>query len=91
MPRLGTMESPVAARFTPRLAPPMRIANAIAVLTLAAGAATAAAAESPDLARDIAPILTKYCTGCHNDADREGKLSLQSLESLLKGGARGVS
>src|SRR5947207_9483316 len=46
-------------------------------------------ADGPDFARDIAPILTKYCTGCHNDTDREGKLSLQSYDSLLKGGSKG--
>src|SRR3954465_5782032 len=49
----------------------------------------AAGAERPDFSKDVAPILTKYCTGCHNDTDREGKLSLQSYESLLKGGAKG--
>src|SRR5438874_3762506 len=43
----------------------------------------------PEFVKDIAPILTKYCTGCHNDADREGKLSLESYASLLKGGAKG--
>lgn len=47
------------------------------------------AAEAPDFGADVAPILNKYCTGCHNDTDREGKLSLQSYESLLKGGAKG--
>lgn len=49
----------------------------------------AIAADTPDFTKDVAPILTKYCTGCHNDADREGKLSLQSYEALLKGGAKG--
>src|SRR5262245_45372584 len=43
----------------------------------------------PDFAKDIAPLFTKYCTGCHNDSDREGKLSLESYASLLKGGAKG--
>lgn len=47
------------------------------------------AAEAPDFTKDVAPILTKYCGGCHNDTDREGKLSLQSYEALLKGGAKG--
>ena len=47
------------------------------------------AADVPDFTKDVAPILTKYCAGCHNDADREGKLSLQSYESLLKGGEKG--
>jgi dipeptidyl aminopeptidase/acylaminoacyl peptidase len=47
------------------------------------------AAEPPDFAKDIAPIFTKYCAGCHNDDDREGKLSLASYDSLLKGGEKG--
>jgi WD40 repeat protein len=47
------------------------------------------AAETPDFAKDIAPLLTKYCAGCHNDTDREGKLSLASYDALLKGGAKG--
>ncbi len=48
-----------------------------------------AAAELPDYAKDVAPLLTKYCGGCHNDTDREGKLSLASYDALLKGGAKG--
>lgn len=44
---------------------------------------------APDFNQDIAPLLTKYCTGCHNDTDRGGKLSLASYDSLLKGGAKG--
>src|SRR5262245_21819681 len=47
------------------------------------------ALDGRDFAKDVAPILTKYCTGCHNDQDKEGKLSLQSYGSLLKGGAKG--
>src|SRR5262245_60348514 len=48
-----------------------------------------AAENSPDFVKDVAPIFTKYCTGCHSDSDREGKLSLESYGSLLKGGAKG--
>src|SRR5687767_8702368 len=48
-----------------------------------------AAEPAPDFSQDIAPLFTKYCTGCHNDTDREGKLSLASYDSLLKGGAKG--
>src|SRR6476619_5611590 len=47
------------------------------------------AADDVDFTRQVAPILTKYCTGCHNDTDREGKLSLESYEAILKGGAKG--
>src|SRR3954452_12631015 len=58
-------------------------------LALALAARACAADAAPQFATDVAPILTKYCTGCHNDTDREGKLSLQSYEALLKGGAKG--
>src|SRR5438034_9348817 len=47
------------------------------------------AADGPDFTKEVAPLLTKYCTGCHNDTDREGKLSLQSYDAILKGGAKG--
>ncbi|MEZ6145853.1 MAG: hypothetical protein R3B91_10655 [Planctomycetaceae bacterium] len=42
-------------------------------------------APSPDFTTDVAPILTKYCAGCHNDGDRDGNLSLESFASLIKG------
>ncbi len=35
--------------------------------------------------KDVAPILRKYCAGCHNDGDREGEFSLESYQSMLKG------
>jgi hypothetical protein len=60
-----------------------------AILVTTALTTVAHTAEGPDFAKDVAPILTKYCTGCHNDTDREGKLSLQSYEAILKGGAKG--
>src|SRR5882724_3787045 len=67
-----------------------RIAVCARMGALALCSATVAYGQSsPDFSKDIAPILTKYCTGCHNDADREGKLSLESYASLLKGGAKG--
>jgi hypothetical protein len=55
----------------------------------AAMPAGTAYAQAPEFTKDIAPLFTKYCTGCHNDDDREGKLSLASYDSLLKGGAKG--
>lgn len=51
--------------------------------------ASASAAEPPDFARQIQPLFNKYCNGCHNDADREGGLSLASHNALLKGGEHG--
>lgn len=60
----------------------------IACLILAA-AAPALAQDVPDYDRDVAPILTKYCAGCHNADDKEGGLSLASWADLQKGGENG--
>ncbi len=43
----------------------------------------------PDYDKAVAPILKKYCAGCHNDEDREGKFSLESYASLGRGTPRG--
>ncbi|GAA4421627.1 WD40 repeat domain-containing protein [Bremerella cremea] len=41
-----------------------------------------AAAEPPTYEHDIQPLMRKYCVGCHNDAEPEGDLSLQTYASL---------
>jgi hypothetical protein len=41
---------------------------------------------APSYERDITPILRTYCSGCHNDRDREGELSVETFASLRKGG-----
>lgn len=38
-----------------------------------------------DYTRDIVPVFTKYCAGCHNDADHEGHFSLETYASLQQG------
>jgi hypothetical protein len=50
----------------------------------------AAAEKAPDFTNDVAPILAKYCSGCHNDNDLEGELSLVSFVKLQKGGEKGA-
>ena len=40
----------------------------------------------PSYERDIAPIFRSYCSGCHNDKDLEGKLSVETFAQLRKGG-----
>ncbi len=54
---------------------------------LSCGIAAAADLESdrPDYNRDVAPLLKKYCAGCHNDGDLEGDFSVESFASLQKG------
>ena len=41
--------------------------------------------RKPDFNEDIAPLLTKYCAGCHSDSYPEADLSLESYESMMKG------
>jgi hypothetical protein len=66
----------------------VRIALAFAAFSAISPVLSARAA--PEYAQEVAPLLTKYCTGCHNDTDREGKLSLASFDALLKGGENGA-
>src|SRR5215212_3059571 len=64
----------------------------IAVIWFVAASASRAAADAsaPDYRKDVAPIFAKYCSGCHNDNDLEGKLSLVSFAKLQKGGEKGA-
>jgi WD40 repeat protein len=72
----------------------------IAVLTLMASPSFAADAgptpiadvkhDGPvDFEKEILPILKKNCTACHNKAKAENDLSLESPETILKGGSSG--
>ena len=46
-------------------------------------------AASPDFAKDVAPILNKYCVGCHNADEAEAELRLDSFAALIEGGENG--
>ncbi len=48
-----------------------------------------AAADEPLLERDVLPILTKNCMGCHGGLRREAGLDLRTLPGMLKGGESG--
>ncbi|MES2789410.1 MAG: c-type cytochrome domain-containing protein [Planctomycetota bacterium] len=53
-------------------------------------AAPCAAAEAvPSYEQHVAPILKKYCAGCHNQTELDGEFSLESFADLQKGGPRG--
>lgn len=46
-------------------------------------------AEIPDFTKDVAPILNKYCVGCHSSDEPEADLRLDTFEHLLHGGENG--
>jgi hypothetical protein len=48
-------------------------------------------AERLDFTSDVAPILSKYCAGCHGADEPESGLSLDSFAALQKGGERGAA
>ena len=56
------------------------------VALLAAGAR---AADESLLERDVLPVLTKHCLGCHGGLVQEGGLDLRTLPSMLRGGESG--
>ncbi|MEX2671449.1 MAG: DUF1549 domain-containing protein [Phycisphaeraceae bacterium] len=47
------------------------------------------AAQPNDFAHQVAPILRNRCGDCHTGEEREGGLSLNTLESMLRGGRGG--
>ena len=55
---------------------------------------TAKPKEKPQVsyAKDVAPVLEKFCAGCHNaDEEHPSQLYLESYELLMKGGKHGIS
>jgi hypothetical protein len=52
----------------------------VAVVSVAARVAVAA----PSYEQDVVPILRTYCSGCHNDADKEGELSVERFATLRR-------
>lgn len=68
-----------------------RFSNLLVAGLMAAGvlSTVSAAPPPPDYGKDVAPILRKYCVGCHNGKDLEGKFNLETYADLMKGGAKG--
>lgn len=60
------------------------------VLVTVCCVATAGAADV-SFVRDVAPILTTRCTGCHGDKKAEGDYRLHTYEYLLLEGASGLA
>lgn len=51
--------------------------------------ASAALPRPPTFAEDVAPLLARWCVGCHGGAEPEARLRLDSWASLLAGGKSG--
>ena len=49
----------------------------------------AAIGNDPLLERDVLPILTKNCMGCHGGIHAEGELDLRTLPAMISGGESG--
>ncbi len=45
----------------------------------------------PDYVKHVAPIFKKYCNGCHNAEDAEGKLNMENFAAVMRGGKRGAA
>jgi hypothetical protein len=65
----------------------------LAVLAAFLSASASSRAESPaaqvDFARDVRPILTRSCVGCHNAEKQRGGLRLDDGAAALRGGNGG--
>src|SRR5688572_22509854 len=42
-----------------------------------------------DFEKEVLPIFKKHCIACHNSATKEGKLVLETPQTILKGGESG--
>ncbi len=68
----------------------MRLAMAL-VVTLGTWVPVLGAGPVPDYERDVAPVLKKFCAGCHNNDDHEGEFSVESFDEIQKGGEHGAA
>ena len=66
----------------------LAIACAVAACALLASP-SGAWGETPLLERDVLPILTKNCMGCHGGIHQEGELDLRTVPAMLTGGESG--
>jgi hypothetical protein len=48
-------------------------------------------AQSVDFLRDVQPVLTSKCLGCHSGANAQAELKLHTRADLLKGGLNGAA
>jgi mono/diheme cytochrome c family protein len=74
-----------------RARPAFSVAAAALALALHPGTTRAepAAAEQPSFARNVAPLLERWCVSCHGAREQQGSLRLDSYEAVFAGGDSG--
>jgi mono/diheme cytochrome c family protein len=65
------------------------LSGIVVVLWLAFPLCLDGAAQSPDYAREVQPILHRRCAQCHGDEAPQGGLNLLTRAGMLKGGKTG--
>lgn len=63
--------------------------RAVAFCALLATANTQADDPPVSFANDVAPVLVNQCLACHNARTAKGRLSVETFQSLMKGGESG--
>jgi hypothetical protein len=59
-------------------------------LVVLIGASFAPAQTGPSYAKEIRPILSKYCLECHNAKTQKGTLSLETFKAMMDGSDSGA-
>ena len=67
------------------------IKRLVTIILSAAVVPVAVCEETPLLERDVLPILTKNCMGCHGGLRKKGGLDLRTVPAMLAGGDSGSS
>lgn len=67
----------------------MRFLLLLSLIAIVPTSSLSAAEPVPDYDLHVAPILKKYCAGCHNGTELDGEFSLDSFAELQKGGPHG--
>jgi uncharacterized membrane protein len=67
----------------------MRIVLSMSLLLWSASYCSALAADGPDFAREVQPVLAAKCLKCHGENDPKGNLDLRSKAGMLAGGDSG--
>lgn len=89
-------ESIHGVMMTTRISKRLRPVSLLILLAIATGGRVCPADEppaktGPDYNREVAPVLRKYCVGCHVGDEPDGGLSLETFADLERGGESGLA